>query len=60
MPRLILASTSPYRKAQLVQLKVPFDAIAPHVDEDAFKSQGLSPRELAERLAFEKAHDVAR
>ena len=60
MPRLILASTSPYRRAQLEQLKVPFEAIAPLVDEEAFKSLGLSPRELAAKLAVQKAEAVAR
>lgn len=60
MPRLILASTSPYRKKQLEQLGVPFDAIAPGVDEEAVKSQGFSPRKLAEKLAIQKAQAVAR
>ena len=60
MPRLILASTSPYRRAQLEQLKVPFEAIAPLVDEEASKSLGLSPRELAAKLAVQKAEAVAR
>ena len=60
MPRLILASTSPYRRAQLEQLKIPFEAIAPVVDEEAFKSLGLSPRELAAKLAVQKAEAVAR
>jgi septum formation protein len=59
MPRLILASTSFYRKSQLALLKIPFDAIAPDVDEDAFKAQNFSPRELALRLAIEKARAVA-
>lgn len=59
-PRLILASTSSYRKAQLEQLRIPFDALAPNVDEDAFKSQNHSPRELALRLAIEKAQRVAK
>ena len=59
MPRLILASTSPYRKAQLEQLRVPFDAMAPDVDEDAAKSLGLAPRELAERLAIRKAEAIS-
>src|SRR5688572_3603134 len=60
MPRLILASTSPYRKTQLEQLRIPFDAISPNLDEDAFKLQNLSPRDLALRLAIEKAQAVAR
>jgi septum formation protein len=59
-PRLILASTSPYRKAQLSQLRIPFEAIAPNVDEDEFKSRQLLPLELAQRLAIEKAQAVAR
>ncbi len=58
-PRLILASTSPYRKAQLAQLRVPFDALSPGVDEEAYKLQNLSPKELALRLAIEKAQAVA-
>lgn len=60
MPRLILASTSPYRKAQLDRLKIPFEAIAPKVDEDAFKEKEHRPRELALTLAIEKAEAVAR
>ena len=59
-PRLILASTSPYRKAQLAQLRIPFEAIAPEADEDAFKAQNLPPLELAQRLAIEKANAVAK
>lgn len=57
---LILASTSPYRKALLDRLGLPFECRAPGVDEDAVKAIGLSPRELAERLAIEKANAVAR
>lgn len=56
---LILASTSPYRKALLERLGLRFECRAPGVDEDAVKAIGLSPRELAERLAIEKANAVA-
>lgn len=56
---LILASTSRYRRDLLARLGVPFEAIAPDVDEDAFKDRGLSPRELAETLANAKAAEVA-
>lgn len=59
-PRLILASTSPYRKAQLAQLRVPFEAMPSHVDEDAFKKTLQSPRDLALRLAVEKAQAIAK
>lgn len=51
---LLLASTSRYRRTLLERLGVPFRVRAPEVDEDAFKSLALRPRELAERLAFEK------
>ena len=58
---LILASTSPYRRALLERLGVPFRCIAPPVDEQALKEQfsDVSPRELAERLAMAKASAVA-
>jgi septum formation protein len=59
---LILASTSPYRRAQVERLGVPFRFVAPPVDEDALKSGwgAIGPRELAERLARAKAESVAR
>jgi septum formation protein len=63
MPRdLILASTSPYRRAQVERLGVPFRSVAPPVDEDALKAAwgAIAPRELAERLALAKAEGVAR
>ncbi|MBZ4901158.1 Maf family protein, partial [Salmonella enterica subsp. enterica serovar Typhimurium] len=33
MPRLILASTSPWRRALLEKLTIPFECAAPYVDE---------------------------
>lgn len=56
---LILASTSPYRRVLLERLGVPFSVRAPSCDEDAFKDGRLAPKELAERLALEKARSVA-
>ena len=56
---LILASTSPHRKALLERLGVPFRCMAPNVDEDEWKARGLAPRELAEGLAAAKADAVA-
>ena len=58
---LILASTSPYRRALVERLGVPFRCVAPPVDEQALKAGwgGVSPRELAERLAMAKAAGVA-
>ena len=56
---LILASTSPYRRELFSRLGVPFRALAPGVDEDAFKAEPGTPRELAERLAVAKATALA-
>jgi septum formation protein len=57
MPQLILASTSRYRHELLSRLRLPFDAVAPEVDESALP--GESPAALAERLALAKARAVA-
>ena len=56
---LILASTSPYRRAQLGRLGLPFRAIAPLVDEESIKDPALDPRTLAETLAIAKASSLA-
>lgn len=55
--RLILASTSPFRKALLARLQVPFETASPDVDESALP--GESPEALVERLAVAKAARVA-
>lgn len=54
MPRLVLASTSPYRRALLERLGVPFRCRAPLIDERLEKDSRLSPRELAARVARAK------
>jgi septum formation protein len=54
---LILASTSPYRRALLERLKLPFEVADPAIDE-SYKA-GESPVVLALRLAREKALAVA-
>jgi septum formation protein len=58
-PRLILASTSPYRRELLSRLGLPFDTIAPRCDEEALKRPGEEPAQQALRLAREKALSVA-
>lgn len=58
MNRIILASTSKYRKALLEQLGLEFEVKAPNVNEEAFKNLGLSPVELAETLAKLKAESL--
>ncbi|MCR9248333.1 MAG: Maf family protein [bacterium] len=63
MPRLVLASTSPYRRALLERLGLPFEAIAPDVDEAAAKQRLSEPEQIAVTLAREKAlagHAAAR
>ena len=56
--RLILASTSPYRRELLARLRLPFEVVAPDVDETPHCCE--LPRDLANRLALAKAHAVAR
>lgn len=55
---LILASTSRYRKELLSRLALPFDTVAPHVDETPHA--GETPDATAVRLARSKALAVAR
>jgi len=57
-PDLILASTSRYRQELLGRLGVPFRALPPDCDEDAYKARGYSPRGLAEVLAVAKAESL--
>jgi septum formation protein len=54
--RLILASTSPYRKALLERLNMPFVCIPSNADESIL--EGESSAELAARLAHSKSHQV--
>jgi septum formation protein len=54
---LILASTSPYRRALLERLRLPFSAEAPGIDEAA--RPGEAPGALALRLALAKAGAIA-
>jgi septum formation protein len=57
--RLILASTSPIRRAMLDAAGVPYEAVAPGVDENAVKQAIDDPRELALKLAAAKALAVS-
>jgi septum formation protein len=56
-PALILPSTSAYRRELLGRLRVPFDVVAPQVDETPQPRE--QPRQLACRLAMAKARAVA-
>ncbi len=54
--RLILASTSKYRRALLGRLRVPFEAIAPGVEETPLPEE--TPEALVRRLSAVKARAV--
>jgi len=55
--KLILGSTSTYRRELLSRLHIPFTVESPHVDETPLP--GEPPAVLARRLALAKAHAVA-
>ncbi len=55
--KLILASTSPYRRMLLERLQTPFETVSPKVDETALHDE--TPQQLVERLAIAKAQAVA-
>ncbi len=54
--KLILASTSRYRKELLARLNLRFDAVAPEVDETPLVNE--QPTDTARRLALAKAEAV--
>ena len=55
---LVLGSTSPYRRALLERLRIPFEVQGPEVDETPHA--GDAPMALAQRLALAKAQSVAK
>lgn len=57
MQRLVLASTSPYRRELLARLGIPFETAAPNVDEAPQADE--TPVATAQRLAREKAAALA-
>jgi septum formation protein len=56
-PKLILASTSRYRRELLERLRIPFEVRSPDVDETPLT--GELPAALATRLALAKARAVS-
>lgn len=56
-PRLILASSSKYRKELLSRLRLPFEVLVPNIDETPHA--GEMPEQTALRLAREKSFAVA-
>jgi septum formation protein len=57
LPRLILASSSPYRREALQRLRVPFDVVVPAIDETPLA--GETPEATAVRLSIAKARAAA-
>jgi septum formation protein len=57
VPPILLASTSPQRRAILEQLGIPFDVVAPQYEEH--EAPGASPVELVREHARGKARSVA-
>jgi septum formation protein len=57
LPTLILASTSAYRRELLARLQIPFECVAPGVDETPRAGEG--GLDLVVRLAYAKATAVA-
>jgi len=55
--KLVLASSSPFRKELLNKLFSDFDCASPDIDESAKENE--SPLDLSKRLAFEKANALA-
>lgn len=54
---LVLASSSPYRRAVLEKLRLPFTTASPNIDETSFSGESAEP--LVLRLAQAKARAVA-
>jgi septum formation protein len=56
LPMLVLASSSVHRSSLLERLRIPFDVVAPEIDERPAK--GELSHDLVARLALEKARAV--
>ncbi len=57
LPSIILASTSPFRKQLLEKLHLPFQQIAPNINETPLISE--TPKEMVARLSTQKAYEIA-
>lgn len=58
MRKIVLASTSPYRRQLLKQLELPFVVATPLYIEEL--DQGVAPELLVKHLSFRKAESLAR
>ncbi len=59
-PRLILASSSPYRRELLERLRVPFDVVVPAIDETPLAGETPAGRLRSEVGAWRARYDVFR
>lgn len=57
MSRIVLGSSSPFRKSLLEKLDLSFDCDSPDIDETPMKDE--HPRDMVARLAKEKANAIA-
>lgn len=57
MRKLVLASTSPYRRELLGRFGLSFEVVSPDFDEQI--DQGIAPEELVQSLALGKAQSLA-
>lgn len=60
---IVLASSSPYRRQQLNQWQIPFQSVAPLINEEEIKKQSLissqmSPQDLCLHLSRLKAESI--
>ena len=56
--KLILGSSSPFRKSLLEKLLLEFETYSPNIDESSF--EGESPSDLVKRLSIAKAEEIAK
>jgi len=58
MKKIVLGSSSPFRKKLLKKLEIEFDCYSPDIDES--HQEGESPEKLVQRLSCSKATAVAK
>lgn len=56
--KIILASSSPYRKKLLKKIVKQFDIKTSKIEEKVFKKKIKEPKKLAKKLALEKARNI--
>jgi len=57
LPKIILASTSPFRKALLTKLRLPFTTESPEIDETPLPNESVI--DMVNRLSHAKAQAIA-